>query len=326
MRVKWVVLSIVVVGLAGVGCGGYFLFERSEKEKAAQARYVATVGKIERLLADAYDPPDRDLNALKRFDERGCKEEWAKTPQSAVVRLAEAEKLALADADTLRRLRADEGAQASYALAALLMKTGVAKHDAVAGVDPEALLRRAAAKNHGHALFYFARLRAERYPPDVEESGTVERFLSINKDLELAADQGSGAAAYSLASRTRPELLAKLGLMDGQYTTSRTPREWWCRSAELGYAPGQLRCYLHGKRRAEEARKWLVVAADAGHEAAALLLGRFFETGGGGFAVDGDKAKELYCRALWHGSRGAFSALARLDRYKSSSVRKKLAH
>lgn len=324
--------AIIVAILLALGAGGYFGWSELQEQREARARYDETVGKLELLVADVYEPPDRSKSATEKLQEHGCKPEWTEAPKSAAARLTEAEKLATADPDFLARLRADESPTASYVLARLLLKTPVARRPELAGADPEVLLRRAAGKGHGHASFYFARLLAGKYPHTAEpkDEADASTFFDINRKLEQAADAGSGGAAYLLGFRTQAEVLAKFAGAEKDRNrraapTSRTPREWWCRSAQLGYPPGQLQCYRVGKRRAEEARQLLVAAADGGHEAASATLAELHAQGKGGFPEDLAKQKQLLCRAIAFGDRRSVATLGRFEKAQARAAELKAA-
>jgi hypothetical protein len=329
--VKLAVITVAV--LLALGAGGHFGWTEFQKQQDARARYDETVGKLELLVADLYVPPDRSPEATETLQQHGCKPEWTQAPKSAATRLAEAEKLATADPALLARLRADESSPtASYVLAMLLLETPVAQRPELAGVDPEVLLRRAAGKGHGHASFYFARLLAEKYPHTAEpkDEADASTFFDINKRLEQAADAGSGGAAYLLGFRTQAEVIAKFAEAEKERNrraapTSRTPREWWCRAAQLGHPPGQLQCYRVGKRRAEEAKQLLVDAANGGHEGASALLAELHARGQGGFPQDGAKQKELLCRAVAFGDKRSVAALGRFEKAQARAAQLRAA-
>jgi hypothetical protein len=326
-------LAVIVVAiLLALGAGGYVGWGEFQRQQEARARYDETVGKLELLVADVYEPPDRSKGATEALQEHGCKPEWTEAPKSAATRLAEAERLATADPDFLARLRADESPTASYVLARLLLKTPVARRPELAGADPEVLLRRAAGKGHGHASFYFSRLLAEKYPhtegPKDEADATT--FFDINRKLEQAADAGSGGAAYLLGFLTQAEVLAKFAEAEKDRNrrtapTSRTPREWWCRSAQLGFPPGQLQCYRVGKRRAEEAKQLLVAAADGGHEGASATLAELYAQGKGGFPEDFAKQKELLCRAIAFGDNRSVATLGLFEKAQARAAQLRAA-
>ncbi len=104
-----------------------------------------------------------------------------------------------------------------------------------------------------------------------------------------------------------------------------TPIAWWCRSADLGYAPGLWQCYQVSQNRLSDARRLLSAAADSGHEQASALLAQFYASGKLGFSKDPDKQKQLLCRAVALGNRLAIAPLARLNRANTATARRSRA-
>lgn len=312
---------LVMLTLIAIGTGGYFAYGQYQQQRDRQQRYDSALQQLERLLADAYAPPDPSINASQKLKQYGCQDEWLQAPHSEAGRAKDIRRILDQDQELIAQLKLDPAASAQYSLAMLRLRGFDSQHAELKSVDPEQLLRRAASQGHGHANYYFARLLAEQYPHT--ESPTRPQdfamFFEINKKLEAAADAGSGGAAYLLGFRTQTDVLEKFALTerDGnrrRATTSRTPTAWSCRSAELGYAPGIWQCYQLSQSRQSDARRLLLAAADAGHAAASALLAQFYAKGQLGLSKDPEKHKQLLCRASALGNRLALGQLARLQR------------
>lgn len=320
-------MTLVLLVLAA---GGYFGWQEYDTRRAFDLRYQNSLREVERLLADVYMPPDPPKGATQKLKDFGCQEAWLTAPRSAVVRFSEAVKIVSSDPEFLPRLSSDDTPAGVYVRAMLVLRTPLREHPALAGMDPEQLLRRAAGVGYGHAMAYFVRMRADLKPHwrQPENAQDAADFFEINRQLEQAADAGSGSAAYLLGFRTRPELIEKFAAVDPESrrsptTASRLPHEWWCRSAQLGYAPGQLQCYRAGGRRLSEAQELLKAAADGGHEIASVTLAAAYARGDDGFDTDLARQKEFLCRATALGHAPALDSLRRLVKGQAAASRQR---
>lgn len=312
-----------------LGASMYFAYSEFARQRDQHQRYLTAVLQLERLLSDTYTPPDPSPRARQQLKLANCRDEWLEAPNGERARAKEIKGILTQHPDLIESLKLDPAAAAQFSLAMLRLRGFDTQYPELQRIDPEQLLRRAAAQGHGHATYYFARLLAEQYPHTASPTRPQDFaiFFDLNKKLEAAADAGSGGAAHLLGLRTQSDVLEKFAVTerDGQRrsaTTSRTPPAWWCRSAELGYAPGIWQCYRVTQSRVSDAQRLLLAAADAGHEEASAVLAQFYGRGQLGLDEDLDKQKQFLCRAVALGNRPAINSLARLNRINMTTSRR----